>query len=477
MTFSFYWHDYETWGADPGRDRPAQFAGVRTDADLQTTGKPLVVYCKPSPDMLPHPEACLITGITPRQADAKGVNEAEFFRVIHDELSAPGTCGVGYNSIRFDDEFTRFGLYRNFYDPYAREWQTGNSRWDIIDMVRLTHALRPEGIDWPVRDDGAPSFRLEQLTAANGISHEGAHDALADVYATIELAKLIRDRQPRLFDYLLKMRGKRQVGKLLDPAAKKPVLHVSSMYRAERGCMAMVVPLARHPVNANGVIVYDLGGDPDPLIELHEDEIARRLFTPRGDLQKDIKPVPLKTVHLNKCPVVVPLNTLTDQAAERWGIDVEQGALHLQRIQGARGVVSKINRVFSSREFIPDKDPDQSLYSGGFFSDADRQLMNQVRLTEPRNLAGLDLSSDDARLPEMLFRYRARNYPGTLSAADKARWQAFCHYRLTNPAADAGISLDQYRRRLAKMTVNGNMTARDRAILSELADWPEVIGL
>ncbi len=75
--------------------------------------------------------------------------EAEFIARIHAELAHPGTCGVGYNSIRFDDEFTRYTLYRNFYDPYAREWQNGCSRWDIIDMLRLTRALRRRGSSGP----------------------------------------------------------------------------------------------------------------------------------------------------------------------------------------------------------------------------------------------------------------------------------------------------------------------------------------
>ena len=284
MALTLYWHDYETWGADPSRDWPAQFAGLRTDQDLQVIGKPLSLFCYPADDFLPQPEACLVTGITPQRARADGVIEAEFFRQIHAELACPGSCGVGYNSIRFDDEVTRFGFYRNFFDPYAREWQNGNSRWDIIDMVRLTHALRPDGIEWPKHEDGTTSFRLEQLTQANGISHAGAHDALADVYATIELAKLIKSRQPRLFDYLFQMRDKRRVAKLLDLQAMQPVLHLSSMYPARRGCIAMVVPVARHPVNSNGIIVFDLAQDPAPLLRLSVAEISRRLFTPSNEL-------------------------------------------------------------------------------------------------------------------------------------------------------------------------------------------------
>ena len=477
MNTTFYWHDYETWGADPSRDRAAQFAGVRTDLELNPVGRPLMQYCRPADDMLPHPEACLVTGITPQQAASEGVVEAEFFRAIHHELARPGTCGVGYNSIRFDDEVTRYGLYRNFYDPYAREWQNGNSRWDLIDVVRLTHALRPEGIEWPQNEDGSTSFRLDRLTLANGIAHEGAHDALADVYATIGLARLVRQRQPRLFDYLFRLRDKRRVGELLDLRSMKPVLHVSGMYPASRGCIAMVAPLARHPTNSNGIIVYDLGEDPEPLLGLAPEQIAERLFTPRDRLPEGVMRIPLKTVHLNKSPAVVPLNTLTPEAAERWGIDVAAGERHLARLRTDPGLAERIAAAHRQREFEPVTDPDRNLYGGGFFSDDDRRRMEQVRRTDPSELGGLQLDFDDARLPELLFRYRARNWPRTLRREERQRWEEFRRWRLTDPAADAGITLESFRRTLARLMVERSPDARARGILSELADWPDVIGI
>src|SRR5690606_22124338 len=144
--------------------------------------EPLVIYCQPTEDMLPQPEACLITGITPQKAKSEGIREVEFIRLIHEQFSKPDTCVAGYNSIRFDDEVTRNTLYRNFFDPYAREWQNGCSRWDLIDVMRLAYALRPDGIQWPTREDGLPSFRLEDLTRANGVEHEAAHDAMSDVF-------------------------------------------------------------------------------------------------------------------------------------------------------------------------------------------------------------------------------------------------------------------------------------------------------
>ncbi len=474
MALTFYWHDYETWGTDPRCDWPSQFAGIRTDAELNVIGKPLVQYCKPSTDLLPQPEACLVTGITPQQAQAEGVCEAEFFANIHQELMQPATCTVGYNNIRFDDEFTRYGLYRNFFDPYAREWQNGNSRWDLIDIVRLTRALRPGGIEWPQKPDGVTSFRLEELTAANGIEHTSAHDALSDVYATIAMARLIKQQQPRLFDYLLQMRNKRKVADLLNVTTMAPVLHVSAKYPAKDGCIALVSPLANHPVNRNSVIVYDLRVDPTPLLELGVEEIRQRVFTSRSELPEGVERIPLKEVHINKCPVVVPMNTLTDAAAAEWGIDVNQAQSHLDMMR-AVSIGAKLQQVYAGREFAPVTDPDQALYGGGFFSDADRKNMEIVRSTPPSGLSSLTLPFKDSRLPEMLFRYRARNWPETLSADEKVRWDNFRKDRLINQQGSTGIVLDDYRSRLAQLMVDPELGERERTILSELADWPDQI--
>ena len=271
--FTFLWHDYETFGRVPRHDRPAQFAGIRTDAELnEVPGGELMVYCRPTPDYLPDPESCLLTGILPQTCLERGVPEHEFADAIEAQLAQPGTVGVGYNTIRFDDEVTRHLFWRNLIDPYAREWQNQCGRWDLLDVVRLTWALRPEGITWPTHDDGRPSFKLEHLTAANGLAHEAAHDALSDVRATIALAKLIKSRQPRLWDFALKLRRKDEV--IQEMGVGRPFLHISGMYGVERGCMALVWPLAPHPSNKNEVIVWDLASDPAELFAGCRDDPA-----------------------------------------------------------------------------------------------------------------------------------------------------------------------------------------------------------
>ncbi|MET0066172.1 MAG: exodeoxyribonuclease I [Candidatus Thiodiazotropha sp.] len=475
MTFTFYWHDYETWGADPRKDRACQFAGIRTDPDFNILGDPLVVYSRPADDMLPQPEACMITGITPGKALQEGVIEAKFIRLIHRELAQPDTCGVGYNSLRFDDEVTRNTLYRNFYDPYAREWQNGGSRWDIIDMVRLTHALRPEGIEWPRDEAGVTRFRLEALSAANGIEHTAAHDALSDVHATIGLARLIKQRQPRLYDYLLNSRAKQVVAERLNLQRREPVLHVSAMYPASRGCIAMVMPLFRHPTNPNGVIVYDLREDPHEFFELSEEQLHTRLFTSLAELPEEQRRLPVKTVHINKCPVVVPMNTLTPEAAERWALDVEQGARHREQILLQQEFVRKVEAVHRSNEFEPVTDPDQAIYAGGFFSRDDRQRMERILSCSPAELAQFPLLFDDPRLPEMLFRYRARNWPESLSDAEREQWEEYRLARLTQPDGGGSLTLDEYLQILDRLEMDPGLQESRRALIPELLDWAERI--
>ncbi|MDU2941201.1 MAG: exodeoxyribonuclease I [Enterobacteriaceae bacterium] len=417
----FLFHDYETFGTSPALDRPAQFAAIRTDADFTVTGEPEVFYCKPADDYLPQPEAVMITGITPQEALAKGDNEATFARRIHDLFTVPKTCVVGYNNVRFDDEVTRNIFYRNFYDPYAWSWQHDNSRWDLLDAMRACYALRPEGINWPENDEGLPSFRLEHLTKANGIEHSNAHDAMADVYATIAMAKLLKTRQPRLFDYLYTYRGKNKLMTLIDVPQMKPLVHVSGMFGAWRGNTSLVAPLAWHPENRNAVIMVDLAEDVSVLLDLDADALRERLYTAKADLG-DALPVPVKLVHLNKCPVLAQQNTLRPEDADRLGINRQRCLDNLKILRENPQVREKVVAIFADAEpFVPSDNVDTQLYNG-FFSDADRAAMKIVLETDPRNLPALDITFADKRIERLLFNYRARNFPGTLDEAEQQRW-------------------------------------------------------
>ncbi len=473
---TFYWYDYETFGANPKVDRLAQFAGIRTDMDLNVIGEPLMIYCQPADDFLPQPEACLITGITPQQAKQEGLPEAEFINLVNQQFAAPNTCVVGYNNLRFDDEFTRYSLYRNLHDPYAREWRNGCSRWDLIDVVRLTRALRPEGVVWPVHEDGSPSIRLEDLTRANGIAHDSAHDALSDVYATIALAKLIKKKQPRLYDYAFNHRGKKSVFSALNVNAKKPVLHISGMYPSERGNMALVIPLAMHPTNKNGVIVFDLSENPEPLYALSAEEISKRIFTPKAELPVDVMRIPLKTVHANKCPILSPINTLSPEIAQRYGIDLRVGRQHLEIINRRPTIAKKLQQVFSEAKFEQSVDPDFMLYGGSFFSASDRESMDYVHTLSPNELLGYQNVFEDDRLPEMLFRYKARNWPEALTDEEREMWQEFRMARLSQPESQQLLSIADYFSEIERLR-HEKTSECNISLLNELAEYGREIML
>jgi len=472
---SFYWYDYETFGTDPRVDRIAQFAGVRTDMDFNIIGDPVDIYCKAADDVLPDPEACLITGITPQKTLQTGLIEAEFIARINQQFSRPNTCVAGFNNIRFDDEFTRYSLYRNFFDPYAREWQNGCSRWDIIDLVRITRALRPEGIEWPLDKNGVASNRLELITKANGISHEAAHDALSDVYATIEVAKLIKQKQPKLFNFVFEHRSKQKLSQLINLFKPQALLHTSGMYPNKICNTAMIYPLAQHPTNKNGIIVYDLRYSPEDLIDLSADEIIERLYTSKDQLPEGAMRIPLKTIQINKCPVLAPVNTLDAASASRLGIDQEQHLQHLQMLQSSPGlqeeIKQKLNEVFSHNPFPEETDPDKSLYSGGFFSSADKQCMDDLRRLNVAELATAEFNFQDDRVPEMLFRYRARNYPHSLSDSERKRWDEYRRDKFENKDANNSLSLASFKQLLARKLMDENLPDKKKNVLRELQNW------
>jgi len=469
---TLYWHDYETFGIDPVRDRAVQFAGLRTDEDLNIIGEPLNIFARPAPDTLPHPMSSLITGITPQQALEQGMPEAEFIARILEELSQPGTCGVGYNSLRFDDEVTRNTLYRNLFDPYGREWQNSNSRWDIIDMVRACRDLRPEGIVWPKRENvDRSSFKLDELTVANGIEHAQAHDALSDVYATIAMAKLIKDKQPKLYDFLYKLRRKKEVLKHIDLKDMTPILHTSGMYGSDYGNTRMVVPIAAHPINKNSVIVIDLAQDPTILLELGAKKLRERLYTSVADLPDGVERPALKQILINKCPAIAPTSTLTGETAKRLNIDLMHCQKNRQTLLGSRKEIQlKIAKIFEPREFEPVSDPDLMIYGGGFFGDKDKALMDTIHNTDPEELGSQTWSFADKRLPEMLFRYRARNYPETLSADEQAQWLEHCRARLIE-GESGHLNFENFYAEIEQLRTEMELDADKNQILKQVKEF------
>jgi exodeoxyribonuclease-1 len=472
---TFFWHDYETFGRSPRFDRPSQFAGIRTDAELNEIEAPCEWFCQPDPELLPEPEAVLLTGILPQLCQQKGIAEPAFAAAIEAQLARPGTIGVGYNTLRFDDEFTRFLFWRNLLDPYAREWQNDCGRWDLLDLVRACYALRPEGIAWPLGDDGRTSFKLERLSQANGLVHEAAHDAVSDVRATIALARLIRRQQPRLFDFALKLRKKEAVWAEIG-SQPRPLLHVTGRYGVERGCIAIVWPLAPHPRNKNELIVWDLSTDPAELFELRADAIRARLFVARDALPEGVERLPIKTIHINKSPFVCSsLQTLSDAQAERYGLDRAQALVHAELLRERGHLLDGLWRdVFLPYEAEGPVPAEADLY-GGFVPEADRRLLTQLRALRPEQLAervrGGRVAFTDPRLDELLWLYRARHHGDQLTEAEQQRW---LRERAERLHLQGRTTLGAYLERLDQLQAD-HEDERSQELLAALVDWAEAI--
>ncbi len=425
----FYWYDLETSGTSPATDRIVQFAGQRTDGDLNPVGEPFATYIKLPPDIVPHPESCLVTGITPQRTLAAGIDEWEAMTELQRIFSAGETCVTGYNNLRFDDEFLRHALYRNLFDPYAREWRDDNSRWDLIDLARAAGGLRPEGIEWPTVD-GVPTFSLEALAEANGLVHGVPHDALSDVQATIALAKLIREKQPKLFDYGLTLRSKNAVRRLLVPFGKQLCVHASRRIGNARYCTAPVVSVAQHPTMDNGIIVADLGRDVTQLVEGSAEELRELLFAP--DVEE--RP-PLKQVRLNRCPFVAPIGVVRPEDAKRLDIDLDLVEERRARLLGTDGLAEKIARVYlrdDAEQGSPEteRDVEERLYDG-FTPDSDRNACERLQRELRAKAPWPTLRFTDARLTELATRLRVRLRPADLTDAERRDWERFVTERLT----------------------------------------------
>lgn len=473
MAGSLYFYDLETSGINARTARIMQFAGQRTDMNLKPVAEPDNMLIRLTDDVLPEPDAILITGITPQKTRADGITEAEFLRYFSEQIATPDTIFVGFNNIRFDDEFMRFTLWRNFYDAYEWSWRDGRSRWDLLDVVRMTRALRPDGIEWPVGTDGKPSNRLELLTSMNKLDHVDAHDALSDVLATIALARLIRNKQPKLFDFLLEHRDKKKVEALVRGA--EPFVYTSGKYPSLYHKTTLAIALGDHP-GKQGVLVYDLRTDPDEFAAQSPPQLAKA-WTER--VEDETKRFPVKTLQFNRCPAVAPRNVLRPEDYERLQLD-EASALEnnkklrahpdlYQKLLDALKILDKQRQV----SLVTDGQAvDGQLYDG-FVPDQDKTLMGVVRAADTDDIGSLEIEFKDARLNELLPLYKARNYPAVLSGEEREAWEKFRYHKLMGGGPASAAS--RYFTRLGELAASSIITAEQRYLLEELQLYGESI--
>lgn len=472
------WHDYETWGVNPSVDFPVQFAAIRTDLDLNIIqdSKAIDWLCRIPHDYLPHPQACLVTGLTPSYSQQKGLSEPYFAAKIHQQISFPGTCTAGYNSIKFDEEVTRHLLFRNFFPVYEREFKHGNSRWDIIDLVRACYALRPEGLVWAQHETGKPSFRLEDLCKANNIEHESAHNALSDVYATIAVAKLIKQKQTKLYDFYWQLREKQQVSQYLHKFLGNVLVYVSGFINSEQGCCTLILPICEHPSNKNAVLCIDLLAPVSAFLASKDinnksAEIAELIFM--RDAAEVARPR-LHSIATNRCPFIAPYKTLTPESASRFGIDVTLALSRADKLKQAPQIAELCQQVYAQRRPPQASDNiDQALYSIGFPEPADSTTMNYIRESEPEQLVGFQGKFINEKLNELLFRYRARNYPHLLEVQEAAKWQQHLEKRFMQAGKADCLSAQEYITAIEELRNQHLNNPRNQQILSSLQRYGE----
>jgi len=470
MNQSLFWHDYETSGINPSLDQPLQFAGIRTNENLDIIGDPIVLFCKPHLDIIPSPQACLVTGISLQHAYSEGLKEPDFISTIHEEMIKPGTCSVGYNNIKFDDEFTRFTLYRNFFDPYEREWKNGNTRWDILDMMRMARALRPEGIEWPNHVDGKPSFKLEDLTRINGIEHSDAHDALSDVYATISIAKLVKSKQPKLFDYLYSIRKKHEVEKIINTNDKRPFFSVSGLLSSENMYGSVMLPLAKHPENKNAMICWNLMKDPSCLINNSVETLQENFFNLHVSERSSDIFTPL-IISLNKAPAVTPIKLITSNIAQKLALDMEICRVNMEKLIQS-DISEKLRQIYQSQIAQSTKSAESALYSG-FIPKEDIKTLESVRSASMEDFSKNSYLFNDNRMNELLFLYRGRNYPKSFSKDERKLWTEICRDRLVN-GIDGRKSINRTRDEITCLK-QSLKSEKAITILNQFMEWLSVI--
>lgn len=475
MATSFYFYDLETSGINSRSGRIMQFAGQRVDLDLKTIGSPDNFFIKITPDILPEPEAVLITGITPQKTLADGISEVEFLDYFYKNIATPNTVFVGFNTIRFDDEFIRFLNYRNFYDAYEWQWQNGNSKWDMLDVSRITRALRPDGINWPFTSDGKPSNKLELLASVNKLLHDNAHDALSDVNATISLAKLIKQKQPKLFDYMFAMRDKKAIEKLVSKS--EPFIYSSGKYSGDYEKTTIAVTLANHPTQKGAFFVYDLRFDPKPFATKKVNELAEMLI--KYIYKDDELKLPVKMMQSNRCPAIAPLSVLDAKSPKRLKIDINQINKNLKTLLDYSDFGNKIQEAVKINEklkqtgFLVDiNDVDSQLYEG-FFNDADKTKMRVVRAADQNGLADLNLDFDDSRLEKLLLLYKARQFPKSLSPDEQKAWQKYLDIKLLEGGEQSQLA--KYMSKINELAEKTETTDNQKYLLEELKIYGESI--
>lgn len=504
---TFTWYDTETSGIDHEYDQIYQFASVKTDANLNIIpNSEKNLNCKPRIDVIPQPGAFLTHMIDIDMLVKEGMSEFELTRMIANEfMSNSNNMVSGYNTIGFDDEVVRRLMFRNMRDPYSHEWMEGNGRFDSYKMIQMIYALKPEMLTWRKNDKGSHSLKLEHLVEDNGLLDIGhqAHDALSDVYATIALTKHLKEDNPRLFDYAMKLTDKRNVSSVLfnnyDVAKRTPIVDVNTIYGGGKKYSSILLPIIGDVKNSSKVLCVDLTKDPTDLFGMSSKDINKYLFTKREELEAHAPRVPAAGIAINKMPMVMQLkpNTLNNEQADRMDVDLDQVEANRQKVVDHIAKDPKFIERFQAgftSEMRTDNERDSfgTLYtSANFFSDSDkntRAILTQKESVDDNSdykiktcdVHAEALKTDDKkRQLDLMLRAKWTNNFGSLlkeggySPVEFDKWMDFLNKSLFS--GDLGATFEDFDKEIVRYKTEKALSEEEIDILAKIEKHVQVM--
>jgi exodeoxyribonuclease-1 len=420
MSFVFY--DTETTGTDTWFDQILQFAAIKTDADLNELDR-FEIRCRLLPHVVPSPGAMRVTGVRASQlTDLSYCSHYEMMRAIRAKLLewSPATF-IGYNSLDFDEPLLRQAFYQTLHSPYLTN-TSGNTRSDAMRMVHACNVFAPNCLIIPIGDKGRPVFKLDRLAPANGFNHDHAHDALADVEATIFMCRLILERAPDVWSSFMRFTRKPAV---VDYITAEPVFCLSEIYFG-RTLSYLVTAIGQNPENGNDWYLYDLAIPPETLAAMTEAQLQQRLA---------ISPKPIRTLRSNGVPIIFP----GDEAPANCK-GAEFGLGELER----RAEMLRDDDAFRRRlmvAYAAGKEPypesphvEQQIYSG--FFDSEQHLMDAFHDAPWEKRAGIVDRFQDARLKAIGYRLIHAERPDLMAGDLRLRHDVELAQRIATENAD-----------------------------------------
>jgi exodeoxyribonuclease I len=397
MQKTYLFYDLETSGLNKAFDQVLQFAAIRTDLDLNEIERHEIIV-RLSPDIIPSPGGIIIHQISLKEM-SRGIPEAEAIAKIHELLNTPGTISLGYNTLGFDDEFLRFSFYRNLLPPYTHQFANNCSRLDIAPLIPLYFLYKPDVIQWPKKEDKI-SFKLEELSRENQLAVGAAHNAMVDVIATVELAKLLR-RESKTWQYALEFFDK--------TIALERVNKLASAFICQQQNFREGLLITGFHNSAYQSPVLALGGhnhykNKTLWLRLDDEKLSR---TTPDTIAENAWVYALKAGEAN---FILPL---TEHYAEKLSperrLQTEQNKTWLQEHPDLLFEIMNYHKEFIYPK-IPDLDIDAALYQNDFFSDNEKQLCDHFHsLPLPDKAVCLDKLQ--GRLRTLAIRLIGRNYP------------------------------------------------------------------